>query len=505
MTRLSLPPGTAENVLRRVTPEPERPLPTNPSAWIRGTLDEHLWSKQREIVASVVEHRDTAVMSGHGIGKSYIASRIAAWWIAGHPRGEALVVTTAPSGHQVRTILWGEIGRAHRKGGLPGTITRGQVPEWQIDGELVAFGRKPTDYVSAEQARTQFQGIHARYLLVILDEAGGVPEWLWDATATLITNDASRRLAIGNPDDPTTRFEAVCRPGSGWNVVQVSVFDTPNFTGERVPEQLRESLVGKAYVDTAAREWGEDSPLYISKVKGEFPEVADDVVITPKMVREAHERSLPGLERGRFGMDVARLGPDETVVYRNRGGVIRLMSYTDRFGQEQVMAWRKADTTASAQRVRNMLEVPALSYVPMTIDVVGLGAGVYDPLVNAGFRVHPFNGGEAARDPSRFVNKRTEAWWGFREGCEAGLIDLDADDELLAAQLQQPKWRLDASGRRIRLETKEEMAKRGLKSPDRADAAVMAWYEPAQVGDPNAVLPENGDRAITAGLLEALT
>jgi hypothetical protein len=175
-----------------------------------------------------------------------------------------------------------------------------------------------------------------------------VPEWLWDATATLITNDASRRLAIGNPDDPTTRFETVCRPGSGWNVVQVSVFDTPNFTGERVPEQLRESLVGRAYVETAEREWGADSPLYISKVKGEFPEVADDVVITPKMVREAHERSLPGLERGRFGMDVARFGPDETVIYRNRGGVIRLMSYTDRFGRSR--SWHGARPTRRSRR-----------------------------------------------------------------------------------------------------------------------------------------------------------
>jgi hypothetical protein len=93
---------------------------------------------------------------------------------------------------------------------------------------------------------------------------------------------------------------------------------------------------------------------------------------------------------------------------------------------------------------------------------------------------------------------------GVPRGLRGGLIDLDPDDELLAAQLQQPKWKLDSSGRRIRLETKEEMAKRGLKSPDSADAAVMAWYEPAQVGDPNAVLPEKDD-AITAGLLEALT
>jgi hypothetical protein len=491
--RLSLPPGTAENVLRRVTPEPERPLPRDPVRWVRDELDEHTWSVQRKIMRSVLENRDTAVQSCHGIGKSYIASRIAAWWIAGHPRGEALVATTAPSQPQVRTILWGEMRKAQRKGALPGFISQGQIPEWAIDGDLVAFGRKPQDRVSQEEARTYFQGIHARYLLVILDEAGGIPEWLWDATTSLVTNESARRLAIGNPDDPTTRFEKVCRPGSGWNVLQVGYMDTPNFSGERVPEQLREMLIGPTYVETARRDWGEDSPLFISKVLGRFPETADDVVITPKMIREAHARELPGLERGRFGMDVARLGPDETVIYRNRGGVIRLVD-----------AWRKMDTTRSAIRTANLIDAdPALRYVPMTVDVVGLGAGVFDPLANQGYRVHPFNGGEAARENERYVNRRTEAWWHFRRGMEAGLIDLDPADELLAAQLQQPKWR-EVEGRRIRLETKDEMAKRGLKSPDRADAAVMAWYEPAQVGDPGVVMSGENE-SIAGDLLEALT
>jgi hypothetical protein len=493
MTRLSLPPGTAENVLRRVTPEPERPLPRDPVVWVREELREHLWSDQRALMRAVQEHRRVAWKACHGPGKSYSASRLAAWWIEGHPRGEAKVITTAPSGHQVRTILWGEIGRTHDRHGLAGTITRGQVPEWTINGEVVGFGRKPADYVNPEQARTQFQGSHARYLLVILDEACGIPLWLWEAIDTLVTNEYGRILAIGNPDDPTTQFEKVCRPGSGWHVLSTSVFATPNFTGERVPEQLREMLPSRTWVEERRQAWGEDSPLWKSKVLAEFPETADDVVVTPQMVREAHERDLPGLARGRFGMDVARLGPDETVIYRNRGGVIRLVD-----------AWRKMDTTRSAIRTANIIDAdPALKYVPMTIDVVGLGAGVFDPLANQGYRVHPFNGGEQAREPERYVNRRTEAWWVFRQAMEAGLIDLDPADELLAAQLQQPKWREDA-GRRIRLETKEEMAKRGLKSPDRADAAVMAWYEPAQVGDPSTVLTGENE-SIAGDLLEALT
>jgi hypothetical protein len=511
-----LPRGVAAGVQRRLTPEPERELPTDPVAWVRDELDEHTWSGQRRVMRAVVEHRDVAVQSCHGIGKSYTAARLAAWWIAAHPIGEAKVVTTAPSGHQVRTILWGELARAHRRGGLPGSISRGQVPEWTIDGEIVGFGRKPQDYTSAEQARTQFQGIHARYLLVILDEAGGVPEWLWDATTSLVTNEGARRLAIGNPDDPTTRFERVCRPGSGWHVEQIGYADTPNFTGERVPEQLRESLIGQAYVDTAEREWGTSSPLYTSKVLGLFPDVSDDVVVTPRMIREAHARSLPGLGRGRFGMDVARFGADETCIYRNRDGVIRLADLPAPLILEngapdelagKPAAWRGADTDLSRQRAQALLD--ARPHVPMSIDVVGLGAGVYDPLRAKGYPVEPFSGGEAAHEALRFVNRRTEAWWALREGMEQGLIDLEEDDEVLAAQLQGPRWKLDTAQRRIRLETKEEMAKRGVPSPDRADAVVQAWYEGAAgIDDADSMLrevDEEGGSSITGDLLNMPT
>ncbi len=490
----TLPKGTAAAVLRRLTPEPERPLPQDPAVWIRDELDEHLWTHQTRVMRSVIEHRYTAWQACHGPGKSFSAARLMAWWIAAHPPGEAIAVSTAPSGQQVRGILWRELARAHNRANLPGKITNGAVPEWQIGGEIVAFGRKPADYTDAAQARAAFQGIHARYVLVVLDEAGGIPEWLWEAVDTLVTNEASRVLAIGNPDDPTTHFAKVCAPGTDWHTLRTSAFDTPAFTGEPIPEQMKESLVSKLWVEERRREWGEESPLYISKVLGEFPEVADDVLVYPKLVREAHERDRSGYattDAGRFGMDVARHGSDETVIYRNRGGMIRLED-----------AWRKMDTHESAQRAQRLLERDR--YRHMQIDLPGIGGGVFDPLAHAGFNVSAFNGGEAARDADRFVNRRAEAWWSFREGLEAGLIDLDPDDDLLAAQLQAPKWKLDSSQRRIRVETKDEMRARGLKSGDRADAAILSYYEGTRgIGDIDALLKPDPDepQSITAGLL----
>src|SRR4051812_27859196 len=118
-----IPEGTATLAARPFIPEPERELPQDPVAWVRDDLSEHLWSKQRQIMRSVVEHRYTAVPSCHGPGKSYIGSRIGAWWIRAHPIGEAFVVTSAPTEPQVKAILWRELARAHRNAALPGRIT----------------------------------------------------------------------------------------------------------------------------------------------------------------------------------------------------------------------------------------------------------------------------------------------------------------------------------------------------------------------------------------------
>lgn len=458
-----LPAGTADAFLRRMTPEPERPLPQDPVEWVQDDLGEHLWSVQRRIARSVVENRRTMVPACHGPGKSFLAARLAAWWIAGHPLGDAFVVSTAPSDRQVGAILWRELARAHRRGDLPGRLTLGN--EWFVGPpsaqELVAFGRKPQDLTNKEQAMTAFQGIHARFVLVILDEATGIPPWLWDAADSLLTNDAARILAIGNPDDPTSRFAEECSPGSGAEVIRIPYHETPNFTGEWVPEHLRELLIGRTWVEERRQRWGEDSPLWKSKVLAEFPDTSDDRVVSPALVRAAWERDLPGDEVGAFGLDVARFGRDKTVLYRVRGGVAR-----------HVAEWSKKDTAETTDRLVALIG-QNVSYVPIVVDTDGVGGGVYDQARRRGLRVVPFTLNTPARNPRRFANRRSEMWWSYRERMEDGLVDLDPEDLDLASQLQQPKWTLDSRGR-IRVETKEEMAKRGVPSTDRADAVIMA-------------------------------
>ncbi len=262
----------------------------DPVAWVIERLGEELWSKQRDIAQAVAAFRRVAVPSCHGVGKSFIASRLAAWWIDTHPAGSAFAISTAPTFQQVRAILWREIGRAHAKGNLAGHVNQ---TEWWVNGELVAFGRKPADTEPAA-----FQGIHARHVLVILDEAAGIAKPLWDAAISLTANEESRILAIGNPDDPGSYFATVCAPDSGWRVIGIDAFASPNFTGEPVSDELRALLVSPIWAEERAAEWGAESPLYLAKVRGQFPDAVSDAVVPLSWVRACQRDPLdPLLER----------------------------------------------------------------------------------------------------------------------------------------------------------------------------------------------------------------
>lgn len=439
----------------------EDPPLEDPVEWAQKKLGLNLWSKQRDIAASVKANRRTAVRSCHDAGKSFIASVIAAWWIDTHPKGEAFIVSTAPTYQQVHAILWEEIRHRHKRGNLPGRVL--QSDEWKLDdGTLVGYGRKPAD--TDEHG---FQGIHRRYVLVILDEACGVPDQLWTAVEAITTNADCRILAIGNPDDPNTEFGKVCKPGSGWSTIGISAFDTPNFTDEPVPETLRPLLLDPEWVEDKKRRWGEDSPRYTSKVKGEFPEVGDDTLISPKLIEAAQQRTLDPTTDNRLAVDVARYGSDETVVMHAEGPVARTLGI-----------YSKQPTTETTGRVithaRGVVDLNSIR-----VDGVGVGGGVVDQLAEQGWPVIDMQAGSAAQDPARFLNARAEWFWALRERFYDGDIDIDPDDDELASQLGSIKYRHTSRGQ-VQIESKDDMKKRGLPSPDRADTLMLlfAWFDP---------------------------
>lgn len=467
----TLPVGTADAALARLFPKPD-PFINDPVGWVDDKLSEFLWSKQREIAESVVANRYTAVQSCHSSGKSFLGSRLASWWIDAHPPGEAFVVSSAPSQSQVETILWREIGRAHRKGELIGRITSGAIPQWKLGQEIVGFGRKPQDHVNREEAMAAFQGIHARYVLILLDEAGGIPKWLFDAADTLATNSKARVLAIGNPDDPQAHFAKVCAPGSGWNRIRIDGFQTPNFTGEEIPDELRELLLAPEWVEERKTRWGEASPLYISKVRALFPEVSEHTLFPPALLRKCQVNELPGTDKGTYGFDIAEEGEDKTTGYRNRGGVIR---------EVFAVAGQNTDKTTGdiSALLRKRGDVPAF------IDSVGVGIGIYDALRAQGLPVHKFKASYKPLDEERFDSLKAETFWMLREAMAAGNIDLapEGEDDDLIAELGTLQYFHTRKGQ-IRMETREERTKRGLRSPDRADAAAMSSIPAGGLGTP---------------------
>jgi hypothetical protein len=157
---------------------------------------------------------------------------------------------------------------------------------------------------------------------VILDEATGIPPWLWTAMDTINTADQDRLLAIGNPDDPSSEFAKRCDAGTGSakqagqryrtrhaTVIPIDAFATPNLTGEAVPEAVKRSLISRSTVEQWRDQWGEDNPLYISKVRGLFPDRSTHNVIGPALIRRAWATDVAGLEQGCYGLDVARSVP----------------------------------------------------------------------------------------------------------------------------------------------------------------------------------------------------
>lgn len=443
----------------------------NPLAWAFERAGVHLWSRQRQEIEAVRDHRRVAVHSCHSSGKTAAAAVIAAWWIDSHEPGTAFVLTSAPTAPQVKALLWREIGRLHRRAGLPGRVN---LTEWYLGGELVAFGRKPSEHDEAA-----FHGTHALYVLVIFDEASGIPTSLWTAAETVASNENGRILAIGNPDDPDSEFAKVCAPGSGWHVIGIGAADTPNFTGEDVPAELRSLLISKTWVAEREAAWGAESALYISKCLGRFPPRGGDpwTVIPHAMATRARYTDLDPCDPHEAGIDVGG-GGDRTVFYERRGPVAGVCA-----------DFRDPDPMATVARLVDLIVQTGVARV--RVDVGGIGWALAGRIRELSAHHNPtgttthhaevvtVNFGARARAPRRFANRRAELWWTGRELSRLGAWDLATVSDDVLAELCAPRFEILDSEGRIKVEAKDEVIKRLGRSPDFADALLLAFDTPA--------------------------
>jgi len=427
----------------------------DPVWFVRHVLTVDPWAKQEAVLRAVRDYRRTAVRSCHGIGKTRVAAWVALWFLLTHP--DSLVVTTAPTWHQVEHLLWREIRAAHVLSAYP----LGSKPlktEYTLSEQWYALGLSTNE-------PERFQGFHAASgdILLICDEASGIEQTIFDAAEGFLTSDGARLLLIGNPTQLSGEFYTAFRSPL-YHKIHISAFDSPNLRAGAV---VRPYLITPAWVEEKRIKWGEDSPLWSARVLGEFPTQGDDTLISLAWVEAAQARyaeTLPGAPV-ELGVDVARFGSDKSVLILRRGPRVTIY---------QVIA--KSDLMALCGAVIHALGETGATMVK--VDVIGVGAGVYDRCREQGKPVAPINVAEAPRDTERFANLRAELYWNLRELLRDGQMALPPDDDL-AGQLASIKYKFDSRGR-ILIESKEDMRKRGLSSPDHADALALAFApEPA--------------------------
>lgn len=495
------------NLLDLMGDNPWSRFRNDPVGFIQEGMGETLWSKQREILESVRDNKRTAVPACHGLGKSHLAARIVCWWVACHPPQTTMVVTTATTFRQVRNILWREIRRVASRHDFGGEVF---TVEWKFQGTVTAFGFAPQAH-----DETAVQGIHAPNLLVVVDEAGGISETIGNALEGLMTGDHTRLLLLGNPptDNEDSWFERACN-SPNYNTMPVPVWVTPNFTKEEVgmckacpphitPHPLSDHLVDQQWVDDVVAELGADSPFVEARVHARFPRVTGNRVIPITWLEEAvnNETPLDG-DAIRLGVDVASDGGDEFVIARADGFTARVVHHASGAANQNAVD--------VAQRILQEIHQAEADCTDMRrtpprvkVDTIGVGWGVvsllqrwFDEGVHHSVIV-PVNVAERAGEPEKFKNQRAEMWWNGRMTVSPdkdGRIPMRLEgDRRILVQLSTPSYHSDASGRII-IESKQAMKKRGMSSPDRAEAILLALYEPPFDPIPPVVSPVGLDQ-----------
>lgn len=401
------------------------------------------------------DHRRVAVRSCHGVGKTALAARLALWFLVAHER--SIVLTTAPTYNQVRNLLWRELRSAHGRASsvLPG---RPLQTEYNLGPDWYALGFKAED-----TKPDRFQGFHAEKAFVIIDEAAGVAETVFEALDAVMTSEASRMLLVGNPTNPSgTFYNAFHAARTLYRQVAIPASATPNIVAG---ETIRPYLITQQWIDDAIAKHGEDSPYVQARVHAEFPSLGDDALIPLAWIEAADSRAIDDDGPWEAGLDVARMGSDQSALCIRHGNKIVFET-----------AWSGMDTMQTVGKVRGLL-TPYPQISALKVDVIGIGAGVADRLREQKYPVVEINVARQARDSDAFASLRHELWWNLRERFQHGEIGGPLDDATMG-QLSSVRYKYDSRHTRPVIESKDDARKRGVKSPDRAEAMMLAFAPP---------------------------
>jgi hypothetical protein len=458
----------------------------DPIFFIQHSLGVYTWSKMQEIMESVRDNKRTAVRASHGTSKTFTAANAAVWFFNVFP--ESKIITTAPTGHQVKDLLWTEIGRLYRQSKI------------KLDGECqtLAIRTDLSEHYAigfSTDKPTKAEGFHAPQLLFILDEAKGISQWLWDAVRGAMTGGHARMLVISTTDGVQIgeQFYKCFEDDkyNQWNKIHIDCRDTPFFTGEKFkgveiinndifnfrrieinPEKLKDKIqiATPEYEDECIKEWGIDSILYKTKARGDIvKDVIDTIISLEKIYKmfgnyDSFDKEKP-LESGfdEVGVDVARKGTDDSCFYMRRNLVVR-----------KKLVLRIIDTQLLCDELEKFLDFNKT--IKIKIDDTGIGGAVTDTMKRRGYEnVIPVNFNQVAMDSEKYTDAISEMWF-ETEKIIQNIICQKLDDRLMVELANRKRKLITKKGQR-QVESKDDYKSRGFKSPDEADAFLLSFYD----------------------------
>jgi hypothetical protein len=361
---------------------------------------------------------------------------------------------TAPSAPQLKDVLWAELAKWHRQ--LEKRIpVLGSEFEWLSDEYRMRKAPKES-FAVARTARADrpeaLQGFHSENLLIIVDEASGVPDIIFEVGQGALSAPGAFALIAANPTRLTGFFyDTHHKMRDRWATLKVSGEDCP--------------MVGKDYREDIAAQYGRMSSVYSVRVLGDFPSNEDDTVIPLSLCETATVRDVEPFGMIVWGVDVARFGADRTA----------LVKRCDNATFEEAKIWHGIDTMQTAGRIyKEYTETPKDKQpISILVDVIGVGAGVVDRLGEMGLPVSGVNVAEEASVSEIYNRLRDELWFNARKWLEKKHCKLYRDETLIA-ELSMPKYSFTSNGK-MKVESKDELKKRFPRSPDIADAFCLTF------------------------------
>lgn len=360
---------------------------------------------------------------------------------------------TATTGSQLRDILWPEISKWIDR--MPADMS--SAVEWMT--ERILMKKDPTKwYAVARTARKEnpdaLQGFHDDEQLFVIDEASGVPDEVFEVAEGALTSPGVILILTGNPTKLSGEFYR-----SHHDLKHL--YTCLHFSSDD------SELVNPAYAQRIADKYGLGSDAYRVRVEGKFPKAESDQWISSDLVEDAKARESAALGNHIWGIDPARFGDDESALVKRRGLDVYFSGGKRSVDTMGLVGWVVNEYTKALGTKEGQPD-------QIMVDVIGIGAGVFDRLNEVGLPVVAVNVAEKANDPEEYYRCRDELWGRVRDALREGAKL--PDDDILCGQLSAPKYGFRSNGA-IEIESKDKMKARGVDSPDRADALCLTYYK----------------------------